>query len=198
MKTLSQITAEKFAAALYEAPITAEKFAAALYEATVVRDSYGTLPFIIKHYRQAKAWGVLPGFFKTLGKWWSCCDNISAHALSLHFIFKSATRRHLNEMMTEEERSAFADLPKTISAYRGAYPVNIEGFSYTLDKGVAKRFPTLNRYRISGATPILINVEIPKRYCVLKLDRGEHEVICVNRRAVVITGTEIIKLEGGL
>ena len=54
----------------------------------------------------------------------------------------------------------------------------------------------LNRYRIRGVSPYLLSVELPKRFCVLKTDRQEQEIICVNRGVVRVTGRTEIKPEG--
>jgi len=164
-------------------------------------DSYSRLPALLNFWGWHNARGVIQDtemrnhFFRCLGDEWSGCDNISSGGHYLDRVFRRAKRPDLDGMMTENERAAFAALPKTITAYRGAYPINAAGFSYTLDKTVAEKFPTLHRYRISGATPLLLTVELPKRYCVLKLDRNEQEIVCVNRKAVVVTDTITINQE---
>ena len=164
-------------------------------------NSYSRLPTLLKFWGLHNAGGVIRDtgmrnhFFRCLGEEWPSCDNIGVAGCYLDRVFKRAKRADLDAMMTEEELAAFHALPTTIPAYRGAYPINAAGFSYTLDNKAAEKFPTFNRYRISGATPLLITVELPKRYCVLKLDRNEQEVVCVNRSAVVITNTQEIKPE---
>ena len=161
-------------------------------------DSYSRLPALLNFWSRHNARGVIQDpeernhFFRCLGDAWSCCDNIGTGAIYLDRVFRRAKRPDLDGMMAEDELAAFAALPKTITAYRGAYPINAAGFSYTLDRAVAEKFPTLHRYRINGATPLLLTVELPKRYCVLKLDRNEKEVVCVNRTAVVIKDTNAI------
>ncbi|MEI6493098.1 MAG: hypothetical protein WCO94_11165 [Verrucomicrobiota bacterium] len=159
-------------------------------------DSYSRLPVILEFWRRCNARGIrLDRFFKTLGEEWTGCDNISVYAGTLDRIFKTVPRVNLDDMMDRKEIVAYRTLPETITAYRGAYPMNAVGFSYSLDEAVAKGFPMLNRYRIRGASPFLLSVELPKRFCVLKADRQEQEIICVNRGVVRVTGRTEIKPE---
>jgi hypothetical protein len=154
-------------------------------------DSYSRLPTLLSYWGETSA----PCFFEVLGEVWSVCDNISQYARQLDRIFKSASRANLDCMMTGEELVAFQELPDEVTAYRGAYPCNANGFSYSMDCEIAGRFPTLNRYRIAGEHPVLITAKIPKSLCVLKLDRDEREIIATCRTKARIVSKAPIQQE---
>ena len=81
-------------------------------------------------------------------------------------------------MMTDEQAEAYRALPETVTIYRGCSGQRrIDGICWSLDEGVAARFPSLQRYRVED--PVLAIAEIKKQYILAMIgnDRGEAEVI---------------------
>lgn len=138
-------------------------------------DSYTRLPALIELYpccaRNPAAW------FAVLGEEWTVCDNVGIFSRELRAIFATASPHHFAAMMTDDERAELAGLPDMLTVYRGCYPINADGLSWSLCRKTALFFTTLNRYRCPGETPLLITGRAPKHGCVLKNDRNEQEII---------------------
>lgn len=66
--------------------------------------------------------------------------------------------------------------------------MNRDGLSWTLCREVACRFPTLHRYKREVDVPLLLTGAAERASVVLKLDRGEREVICA---AVRVTNEQV-------
>ncbi|MBW3168178.1 Arm DNA-binding domain-containing protein [Qipengyuania flava] len=80
-------------------------------------------------------------------------------------------------LMNEAETAALADLPEKFTIWRGCYQLNQRGLSWSLDRDLASRFPTLHRYRQDGQ-PLLIEAVLQREEVIaLKLDRSEAEVV---------------------
>lgn len=78
------------------------------------------------------------------------------------------------ELMDKEERTAFESLPDEFVIYRGCRPLNVRGFSWSLNREVALKFA----YRFETEVPMLLTARIPKtRAAALKLGREEQEII---------------------
>jgi hypothetical protein len=148
----------------YEAAYKAAMFANSYTRIDVVMDAMGPV-------------GFGPDWFRLLGEQWSVCDNLSRWRTTLRTILARASREHLNEMMTDEERSALAALPATLTIYRGCYRCNRAGLSWTLDRAVAEKFPRFMRYYRRGEQPLLLTARVPRVRAVLKLGRDEAEII---------------------
>jgi len=126
-------------------------------------------------------------WYQLLGEYWSMCDNISRHKGELEYYLEwafddceSRSRRALlNRMMTARERAIWRGLPDNVTVYRGCYEINRDGLSWSLDRSIAEKFPTLNRYRREGEAPLLLIGVVDKSRIVLKNDRKETEVIAV-------------------
>jgi hypothetical protein len=119
-----------------------------------------------------------PEWFRTLGEQWSCCDNISLWPRLELVRILMAGRAHWPLMMDDHERARWSSLPAKVTVYRGCGPINRMGFSWSLNRETASRFPTLNRYK--QTSPLLIEASIPReRIVALKLDREEEEAICL-------------------
>jgi len=71
-----------------------------------------------------------------------------------------------------------------LTVYRGCYGINRVGLCWTLDRAVAERFPTYNRYRRPGLVPELLTGRVAKDRAVLLLDRGEQEIIAPRVRII--------------
>jgi hypothetical protein len=128
-------------------------------------------PFSEQEEKQLSDW------FTALGENWTGCDTIAQHkgALRLLFVFHKPMWRL---MMDEGENKFFASLPDKVTIYRGCGPENRDGLSWTLDRDVARIFPTLNRYH--QKMPLLITTTVSKKQIVaVKLDREESEVIAL-------------------
>lgn len=148
-------------------PIEQARHAAAL------ADSYRRLDIVMSWYGRV----AMPQWFSLLGDSWSVCDNISRWRSDLRIILRRATREELDFMMDAKEREFLAELPEHVTVYRGCYPINRAGLSWTMERSVAERFPTLNRYRRRDAQPLVRIGTVRRNRAVLKLDRGEQEVI---------------------
>lgn len=122
-------------------------------------------------------------WFALLGRQWTCCDNIACWRSELRRILVAASREELDAMMDAEEIEALAALPERITVYRGCYAINRAGLSWTTDRAVAERFPRLIRYRLPGQ-PILRMGAVRRARAVLKLNRGEQEIIAHQVRIV--------------
>lgn len=116
-------------------------------------------------------------WFEQLGQAWDLCDNIAVHRVELRRILSAASVSELQLMMTAEERKKLATLSDKIEIWRGCYAVNRAGLSWTMDRNIAIRFPTLHRYRRDGDRPILRHGFVRRDRAVLKLDRSESEII---------------------
>lgn len=120
-----------------------------------------------------------------LGEIWEVCDNIGIYLDDLQVQFAryfdyagSRGNAQIPEMMTPAERDHFAKLPDSFLVYRGCYATNKWGLSWTTDKALAKKFPTLARYRQMHA-PMLVTARVRKAdVLAVKLGRGESEIIC--------------------
>jgi hypothetical protein len=114
-----------------------------------------------------------------LGELWSGFDNIGPCSGDLFWAIHERVPDMdsvIPEMMSHEERVAFEALPEQITIYRGCGPKNMFGFSWSLDRQIAAKFPLMPRY--STNEPKLLTATISKnRAAALKLDRGEQEVI---------------------
>lgn len=137
-------------------------------------NSYNRLPALLDLHPRAIRSGVEAEWKALLGREWSICDNISEYLNDLIDILPADGP--VVEMMGDDEQAAFAQLPDIVTVYRGAGRFNRMGASWSLDEQVARRFPTLNRYR--QKTPMLYTARVPKeRILAVKLDREEAEVI---------------------
>lgn len=116
-------------------------------------------------------------WFSQLGDAWSMCDNIAGWRPVLRSILRDASRHDLDLMMNDEERAALAAMPERFEVWRGCYARNRPGLSWTTDSAIAERFVRLNRYRRPGELPVLRRGHTKRERSVLKLDRGECEVI---------------------
>ena len=138
--------------------------------------SYSRLPTLMRLYGtlgpDRSAW------FQVLGECWDVCDNIWQFRSQLTRIFESASPDHIALMMTPEEREALDAQPDTIMIYRGCYPWNDAGLSWSLSRDIAEAFPFLMRYCHPGHEAFVDEATANKRHCILKLGREEQEVIC--------------------
>jgi len=89
------------------------------------------------------------------------------------------------EMMDSAELVAYRSLPARLTVFRGCGEINMLGASWSLDRDVAARFPTLNRYRQTA--PLLVTATVRRdRVLALKLDRDESEIITFHARRTAI------------
>ncbi len=79
-------------------------------------------------------------------------------------------------MISYEDRMVFEALPEQITIYRRCGPINMFGFSWSLDRQIAAKLPFMMRYRADK--PTLLTATINKnRTAALMLDRSEQEII---------------------
>jgi hypothetical protein len=115
--------------------------------------------------------------FFAIGHAWVDCDNIARYRQYLAIYFGTPRRDYLDAMMTPDEIAEHRRLPEVLTIYRGCYPINKNGLSWSLGRTVAAHFPFLSRYRRSGEAPILLTGRVRKARVVIKLGRGEQEVV---------------------
>ena len=150
----------------------AARFVAAQY------NSFSRLPGIIELQRRM----LEADWLRLLGENWSHCDNIVCFARQLRRALPA--RRPIDELMTAGELDGYRALPLTLTVYRGAGAEGGGGFSWSLERAVAVRFPSYARYRPASA-PTLFVAEVDKGdILALKLDRDEAEVIAFKVRQV--------------
>lgn len=136
-------------------------------------DSYELLPALI-NFHESMDWNL---WLATVGSNWSSFDNVWGHREELLTLLQGSTRKELDLLMDEDELSWLFKMPEIIKIYRGCYEINKHGISWTTKREIAEEFPTLNRYKIEGETPLLLEATFPRSHAVLKLDREEFEII---------------------
>ena len=136
-------------------------------------DSYSRMGALLSARRHMQ-WQV---FYKTLGMIWSSSDHIAKHKYVLYRVFINATRYQLDLMMGSKEKAALRALPEIIPIYRGCYPNNRSGLSWSTDKEIAAGFTLQNRYQQSGQPRLLLESRIKREHAVLMLERNEQEII---------------------
>lgn len=134
-------------------------------------------------------------WWRLLGETWPSCDNIAEWATVLRAMLASAPRRQVKQMMTSAEHEALDQLPSEFTVWRGCYEGNADGLSWTIKKAIATRFPFQHRYRRKAMTPILIEAHCRRDDAILKLDRGEAEVIAHRVRVVQVTELDEVACE---
>lgn len=160
-----------------------------LHQAAGQANSYTRLDVLMFAFKA----GRLPtlDLFAALGEWWNVCDNISRWRSELRRRLKAATRAELDAMMDPPERATLKDMPAIITVYRGCYHVNRAGLSWSLDRGIAERFPSLMRFRRDNDQPLLLTGTVERERAVLKLCRDEREIVA---HTVGIVASERIAL----
>lgn len=148
-------------------------------KALLLADSYSRMEVLIalRSELRGDAW------LRLVGEFWSMCDNIGAHRL----VMRRLLPQHgpVPQLMTAAERSAWDKLPPLVTLYRGCGPRNMLGASWSTERSVAARFPTLHRYW--QEEPMLVEARTSKRHCLgVKLDRGESEVITFRARRISV------------
>lgn len=80
-------------------------------------------------------------------------------------------------MMEPEELTALAQMPERFTVYRGCYSWNRSGLSWTLNRAIAEKFPTMARFWHPTKQPFLRIGTVRRARAVLKLCRNESEII---------------------
>ena len=137
------------------------------------QDSYSRMGVLLSARRHMQA----QVFYKSLGMIWSISDDIAKHKYVLYRVFFHATRHQLDLMMGSKEIAALRALPEIIPIYRGCYPNNRSGLSWSTDKEIAAGFTLQDRYQQPGQTRLLLEARIKREHAVLMLDRDEQEII---------------------
>ena len=142
-------------------------------------DSYSRLPeMLVLHCKMERS-----EWLRLLGLNWSSCDNISSFRRLLRDFLPDTGP--VPELMDHEEVEAYMALPDQITVYRGCGPMNMMGASWTLDREVAAKFPTLHRYW--QAEPLLVTGKVRRHHVLaVKLDRKEMEIITFRVKKVSV------------
>jgi len=115
-----------------------------------------------------------------LGEMWSSFDNVGDNYDAMHespFGNRLHDQCPIVQMMTYAELAVYKELPQTFKIYRGCHGDNKDGFSWSLERQVAKTFPLMEKYQMEGQ-PLLITAMVKKeKVAAVKLDRGEVEII---------------------
>ncbi|KZY94763.1 MULTISPECIES: hypothetical protein [unclassified Erythrobacter] len=152
--------------------------AASLRERLRFANSFTRLPRLLDLADQC----VEADWLRVLGEEWSVCDNIGQMLGRLidHSPFGDVVDwpfGYRSLLMNEAETAALVDLPENFTIWRGCYQTNQRGLSWSLDRDLASRFPTLHRYRQDGQ-PLLIEAVVQREEVIaLKLDRSEAEIV---------------------
>lgn len=154
-------------------------------EALRLCNSYDRIPTLLALWTGcAVEWNE---WLELLGEEWSGSDNIGLHLDALFdtplsdVLFGANERRFL---LTPEESEAWERLPDRVTIYRGCYASNKWGLSWSLDRDLAAKFPTLHRYKQDGQ-PLLVKAVAEKtKIAAVKLDRGEAEIIAYRPRHI--------------
>lgn len=125
-----------------------------------------------------------------VGENWSTCDNIMMHRTAFDIYLRARREEHgfpVVEAMDAGERTALSTLPEVVTVYRGCYSENMRGLSWSTDREVAAKFPTLNRYHRPRHPPLLVTGNVKRRnIAFLKLDRKEAEVVAPWRAVHIV------------
>jgi hypothetical protein len=118
-------------------------------------------------------------WLRLLGENWCCCDNIAEFQNALELVLPP--HGPVAEMMTAAELHSWHELPEAVTVYRGCGAHNIKGICWSLDRGVAEKFPGLNRYQV--AKPLLATATVHREdILAFKQDRDEAEIISFRPR----------------
>lgn len=145
-------------------------------------NSYTRLPILLESQTSARS-KYFREWLTALGSEWESIDNVSVFKRELSKALLAAQERGLcHLLMTEAERMVVEHLPENFTVYRGCYERNQDGLSWTLCKKTAQTFPTLNRYRKDGQTPLLLERTISKYEVIaFKGARQEQEIILLSK-----------------
>lgn len=111
------------------------------------------------------------------GEHWTRCDDGVFILRFLEWQFSTAALGRFALAMNDTERTTLAALPETFPVWRGCYAYNRTGLSWSLSRDVAAGFPFLHRYAQPNRVPLLMEGVATRDRCVLKLDRGEQEIL---------------------
>lgn len=156
----------------------------------VMASSYERLPVLLDW----SGWIGDADWLRVLGEEWDGFDNIGPYADELGEAVAVNNGWDwdgglIELLMDDAERQAFAQLPDVLTIYRGCYAVNKWGFSWSLDRDIAERFPFLGRYGGKGR-PLLVKATIHKnKVAALKLGRGESEIVTFQRPKCISIST---------
>ncbi|QDV87415.1 hypothetical protein [Planctomycetes bacterium TBK1r] len=149
-------------------------------------DSYSRLPALLCLVGKVEE----SEWLKALGEEWPCIDNVGTYRDEL--LGRTPLGKGdspVKEMMNDEELAILDSLHFPICVFRGCYRQNENGLSWTTDREIAIKFPTLNRYRKDGQ-PLLIEATA-SRSDVIAFKGGRDESELVLRRFTKVCETPI-------
>tara|TARA_X000000368_G_C23043420_1_gene718021 strand:+ start:460 stop:957 length:498 start_codon:yes stop_codon:yes gene_type:complete len=94
--------------------------------------------------------------------------------------------------MTETECEKLEDLPETVTVYRGGQQTNIAGWSWTLDKNVAKRIGCANA---SDNRPLLATVtDLPSGSVLALIENLDFEELIIDPLTITLETAELANI----
>lgn len=117
-------------------------------------------------------------YWETLRSIWMGSENIWQEMKDWRFLL-SSKRKERGCFMDLSDRIVLADLPQTVTVYRGHHGVNENGYSYTLDKEKAQWFA--DRFGSHKGVRAVKTITVSKSDIFAYLNsRGEKEVILMD------------------
>lgn len=144
----------------------------------------GVLIGLLQEVSQSDWWQLFYEFIGICDTCYECCD-------LLKHILKNARPSQLKLIRPPQVREVIRKLPATVEVYRGGYDINKDGFSWTLNKEIARQFAgQIHRYQISNLQAKIFTGKVKREKIATYLaDREEEEIISAY---VKIIGEEIV------
>lgn len=109
---------------------------------------------------------------------WTACDDVGLFCDDLRELLTTAPKSILLQSMSSTEIELWESLPEQFEVWRGCGEWNEMGLSWTLDVERARNFMKNCRYYCpNNDTVQLLSAMVNKHDVILRLDRGESEVI---------------------
>lgn len=139
----------------------------------------GRLKWLIGEMEQSDWW-------RLLSKYITSCDDCWRESSFIKNIFKKATPTQILFMRNKKALKKISQLPSQVEVYRGGYDINKCGFSWSLNKEVAKKFAGgYNRYKIANLPPKVFVGKIKReRIVTYTNERKEEEIISAYVRII--------------
>ena len=148
---------------------------------TLKDNNYYTYLFLHERYYRFAAFNKIKSrlsdrkYWELLGNLYTDAENLCEIQSQIRKLFKSK-RNEREYIMDEKERKKFASLPNVLNVYRGCSSMNMEGFSWTLDKKKAEWFA--NRIAEDEIDTLVIKGKCNKSdVTALFLGRKEKEIV---------------------
>lgn len=148
------------------------------YDGIYRANSYELARALVDAYDGLCDEGIEDDWYLLAGDCITGCDNLHDYLDFFRKTVGDAPRGFRCLMMNSTERHALASLPRRVKVYRGCYGFNEDGMSWSLSREVAGDFiARYQRYVHKDVAPVILTGRVERSKCVLKLDRGEQEII---------------------